>query len=85
MPLLSIFSVIILSKAVFLIPPYTSIFGFFGVNLPNTFFDATIFGVVVLIFVQGSSFDATIFGFFCWHSFCPRYLLLMSLSSDFRC
>ena len=45
MPLLSFFSVIILSKAVFLIPPYTSIFGFFGVNLPNTFFDATIFGV----------------------------------------
>ena len=45
MPLLSIFSVIILSKAVFLIPPYTSIFGFFGVNLHNTFFDATIFGV----------------------------------------
>ena len=38
MPLLSFFSVIILSKAVFLIPPYTSIFGFFGVNLHNTFF-----------------------------------------------
>ena len=81
--LLSIFSVIILSKAVFLIPPYTSIFGVCGANFcSRQFFWCHYLRIFLLAFVLSKVplVDVTIFGFsmliLFGQCFCCHYLTI---------